>query len=228
VSSYKTILLADVVEDLTVYPRHDINSSNVTQLADALRAGAQLPPPILEKDSLRIVDGVHRIRAYLKVLGDEGKVRVELREYADDTELFEDAARLNRQHGQKLQSRDVTKVALRLHEADRDVEQIAMVLSVPPSKIEKILGRVVVVGGEGDEHSEPVKPAWWPKPGEGAQRFTPAQAAVAESASGWRTEQTVRQLIKELRVGLHAHAPASTWELFRELAVVIGEFDPGE
>jgi transposase-like protein len=46
------------------YPRDGVDAAHVDALREAIRAGIQLPPILVDND-LRIVDGVHRATAYL-------------------------------------------------------------------------------------------------------------------------------------------------------------------
>lgn len=62
------IKLTDVVFDSSIYPREKWNSGTVNTYIDALKGDAKFPPIILEKDTNRIIDGVHRWKAYQKYL----------------------------------------------------------------------------------------------------------------------------------------------------------------
>lgn len=52
--------------DKDIYPREKWSTHTIEEYADALRAGAQFPPIILEDGTDKILDGVHRWKAYLK------------------------------------------------------------------------------------------------------------------------------------------------------------------
>jgi hypothetical protein len=59
-----TIKLADIVWDPSLYPRERWNSHTIEVYIDALRSGAQFPPLVLEAETNRLLDGVHRQKAY--------------------------------------------------------------------------------------------------------------------------------------------------------------------
>lgn len=139
----KLIPLASLVEDLSIYPRNRVDTTHVSDIIRALDAGVELPPIVAEVGSFRIVDGVHRSRAYRKKVGDAASVLVILRQYRDEAALFEDAVRLNAEHGRKLDRHDQTRIVLKFRELKVDDETIASALHVPTPAIQTLELRVV-------------------------------------------------------------------------------------
>jgi hypothetical protein len=140
-----------LVEDWDLYPRQQVDSSNVRDLADALKIGDELPPITAEKSTGRIIDGFHRRRAYLRVFGANHEVPVVLRDYPGEADAFADAVRLNRSHGRKLNSSDLIKSVRRLREMGIDDDQIETVVRIPRARVEKLNVRIAV-----SETEEPV------------------------------------------------------------------------
>jgi hypothetical protein len=196
----KTLPLADLVEDYDVYPRHALDTGHVRKLEEALRSGNALPPIVVARKGNRIVDGFHRKRAYIKVLGPTGQVEVDVRGYASEVELVRDAITMNAAHGRGLDEQDRTKGALMLRRLGVETADIAVVLHTTPERIDKILVRVVEVRDEYGTHVEPAKPV--------VRRFgtprtlSPQQQQVHRSSSGWRPAQTVTQLTREIESGV--------------------------
>ena len=58
--------LADVVVDLSIYPREKWVSATVNAYIDAIKGGAKFPQIILEESTNRLLDGLHRIKAHQK------------------------------------------------------------------------------------------------------------------------------------------------------------------
>ena len=52
--------LESLIKDYTVYPRDRIVETNVTNMIKALEVGIALPPIVVDRATLRIVDGFHR------------------------------------------------------------------------------------------------------------------------------------------------------------------------
>lgn len=100
------IALSDLVFNADIYPRGGVDPVHVSALVKALRAGAELPPIIACRETRAIIEGVHRWHAYRRVLGDDGRMDVELRDYATDAERFADAVRINARHGRRLTAYD--------------------------------------------------------------------------------------------------------------------------
>lgn len=137
-----TIPLAELVEDMDLYPRHAVDSAHVQGLVFALQSGATLPPIVADKRSKRVTDGWHRRRAQKRFLGAEGAVEVELIDYAGEAEMKLDAARRNAQHGRHLDAIDRTRCVLMLRASGFDDAQIAGALNVPEKRVEKLAIRV--------------------------------------------------------------------------------------
>lgn len=134
--------LAALVEDMGTYPRHHVDEQYVGQLAEALRAGASLPPVVADKASRRLVDGWHRVRAYRRVLGAAGVIDVELRTYPNEAALLFDAIAGNAGHGRKLDRIDQVRSVLLAEAAGLAAEQIAAALRVTPERVRTLRIRV--------------------------------------------------------------------------------------
>lgn len=130
--------LADLVEDMDVYPRHAVDGSHVQSLVFALESGATLPPIVADKKSKRITDGWHRARAYKRLHGPTATVDVELVNYRNEAEMTFDAVERNSSHGRKLDAMDRTRCVLMLRSAGFKDSQISLVMHVPEQKVEKL------------------------------------------------------------------------------------------
>ena len=130
---------AKLTWDQAIYPRTDISESHVGRLADSLRVGETLAPILVDKNSNRIVDGVHRWRAHRRVLGDTCEIECNIRDFADEKELFLAAVEANSAHGLPYSGFEKTKCILVAQEMGINREQIGQVLKIPFSKIEKIV-----------------------------------------------------------------------------------------
>jgi hypothetical protein len=150
-SNLTTERVASLLLDEAIYPRSTVSDQRVGRLAEALRAGATLPPLVAETGKRRIVDGVHRSRAYLRVLGPDAEAPVEWRTYPDDAAAFKDAGLLNAAHGEPLSSLDLAHcldVARRLHIPDGDLPDV---LSLTIAKVEQMRGERFATGPTGED-----------------------------------------------------------------------------
>lgn len=142
------IEVSKLVLDYTVYPRHYIEEYNVNQLAEALRAGIELPPVIAEQDTFRVVDGFHRIPAYIKVYGLDVMIPVEFMTFAKDGEIFKEAAKRNIKHGRKLTSWDLKRCLSLAEDFEIEPEEIEKVLSITTKTAERLRLGSARVGNE--------------------------------------------------------------------------------
>lgn len=190
--SITTIALANLVEDLDMYPRTQVSQVNVANIADALRAGKTIPPPIVDRKSKRIVDGVHRCRAYRKVFGPDIAIEVDMRSFGSDTDIFTTAVTCNVGHGLQFQEFEKRRITLRLQDMGADDTTIGAVLNIPPDRVRKItLHTATTIIGGGKLKLEPLKRPLFHKEG---QRFTPEQVAAIRTAPGTSYGLLVRQL----------------------------------
>jgi len=63
-----TLRLDEVVYDKSIYPRENWNNHTVDSFADVLKAGGEFPAIVLEENTNRLLDGMHRWKAYQKYL----------------------------------------------------------------------------------------------------------------------------------------------------------------
>lgn len=190
-----------MITDDSVYPRHSVDGSHVAELARAIVAGNDIPPIVVDKPSLRIVDGVHRMQAWTRVLGRGGEVEVEYRTYPDDTALFLDAISLNSAHARKLDAQDRVRCALLLETQGVTIPGIASALHTTEVRVRELVARVVIVKPKGDTGPGkriPAKPLTYPARGGEPRVLTPEQAMVMRSSGGLRVNQIAAQLIREI------------------------------
>ena len=149
---------SDLIEDFDLYPRASVNAQHVSEIAIAIQAGAVLPAAVIDKESKRIIDGMHRIRAQVKLYGSNVLVEVEERVYKDKKEMFLDAMRLNSDHGINLTTFDRAHAIGRATELKIDEELIAKSLNITVERLRGITTeRSTGVTFEGRTRSIPLK-----------------------------------------------------------------------
>lgn len=131
----KKMLAAECVLDFDLYPRNNVDSSNVSRIMMALEAGHELPPVVIDRKTKRVIDGFHRIRATLRVFGAEAMIAVIEKDYASEKEMFLDAVRYNAHHGAPLDSADRTRCLIMAERLRISLDSVAQALSVKKSKL---------------------------------------------------------------------------------------------
>lgn len=209
------IALASLVEDFTLYPRHNVDDTHVSDLARALASGARLPPIIVDAASKRVVDGVHRRRALLKFLGDGAIVPVEMRTYENEAALFLEAVALNSVHGRRLDRHDQTRIVLKLREFGIADQVISIILHVPEPIVEKLSLRIVT--NESGE-SVPAKRGLEHMHG---QRLTAAQMSAVDSVRSAEVGRICIELMKLLEARVVNLNDTRTVNQLRQLNALI-------
>jgi hypothetical protein len=184
------ILAGEAVLDHGLYPRTQVNPIHVNDLANALRAGSVLPPVILDQASYRVIDGFHRTTATLRVHGPEGRLAAELRDYADEREMFLESVRLNATHGQPLTPYDRTRIISVGRQLEIEESLLAESLSVPLERLGRLEARRNALGPSGQ--SVPLKgsvPHLHGKP------VSDKQMAAIERSSGMKLTFHVNQIL---------------------------------
>lgn len=192
--------IAELVEDMAIYPRHAIDEAHVAILADAIRSGVTLPPLVADRATKRIVDGWHRLRAFRRILGATGTVEVDLRKYASDAELFLDAVALNAAHGRRLDRVDQVRVVMLAERIGITEVRVAAVLHVPAERIPLLRVRVAKLpnGVEGAIPGTRQVALKRPLFHLAGQTLSAGQAAVMHTVPGTSYLLIVRQLAEGL------------------------------
>jgi hypothetical protein len=191
------IPLADLVLDFDLYPRRQVDSHHVAAMVEAHHAGVKFPPIVCDEKSKRVTDGFHRVRTFERVFDDPTtKVRVELRAYASDEEMFRDAMRMNASHGRALAAYDRTHCILRAEQLGITPEHIAADLQITTEAIGKLTANRVgeLTGRKRNGHARrvPLKRTIAHMSG---QRLSKAQVAANDKLGGMQQLFYVNQLI---------------------------------
>lgn len=214
----RQVPIAELVEDMEIYPRHGVDRHHVRALADAIVAGEELPPIVADANTKVVVDGWHRLRAYRRILGDDAKVPVELISYPDRAAMIRDAVSRNVRHGLRLQVIDQVRAIRLLEQAGFDRPAIAAILNRPVTKIERLTIRV----GYSDR-SRDVVPLKRPVIHLAGQVLTEKQEQVHRMLGGTDWPLHIRQLREALDADLVPREPQIMAEL-EALAAAIDRF----
>jgi hypothetical protein len=212
--------VASLVLDESIYPRSVISENRVSRLAESMRAGAVMPALIAEKEKRRLIDGVHRSRAYLRVLGPEAEAPVEWRTYTDDKAAFADAALLNAVHGEPLSSFDLAhclEVARRLDIPDGE---LPAVLSLTVAKVEQMRSERFGTGPNGEQVL--LKRSSRHLAG---HALSTKQVAGNAQASGMKLVFHVNQIVNALENGLVDPGDTAIMVRLRRLCELIDRLD---
>lgn len=214
--------LAQLVEDFDLYPRSQVSSTNVANIHAALDAGEVLPPPVIDRKSKRIVDGIHRCRAWRKHLGPDGIIDVDFRTFKSDIDMFRAAVELNVGHGLPLQEVEKRRITLRLQDMGASPDVIARTLHMPVDRITRLTLNTTTVVTEGGEITvEALKRPLFHFRG---QEMTAQQAKAARSAPGTSYRLVVNQLRQAVRYRLIDPEDAKLAEDLRALATEITDY----
>lgn len=126
---------AELVLDFDMYPRNNVDAHNVKNIVDALSAGIEIPPVVIDKKSKRVVDGFHRVRAHLRLYGEDAQIMVVEKAYKSDADLFLDAMRYNASHGAKLDPCDRTHCTIIAERLSIPLDAVAGALNMPVDKL---------------------------------------------------------------------------------------------
>lgn len=137
------IQITEVVYDETIYPRVEWSQSTVNRYAEALTAGDEFPAIVLETDTNRLLDGMHRLQAHKQALKDE--IRVVWQEVPEGVPAKLFAASLSAKHGDRINGDELKAIAREIAEAnpDYDLKTIAKYSAVTRQTVSKWVGDIV-------------------------------------------------------------------------------------
>lgn len=203
-----TIEIDKLVLDYTLYPRHQVDDTNVKHLREALACGATFPPIRADKTSLRITDGFHRYTAYQR----EGVkvVEVELVDYPDEQAMLLDAVRTNLAHGKRLSPFDVARANRLAHDLGITPAIFADSIGIPRDRLDDIRKTKSAVDPKGKP--VPIRAGLRHMAG---QKLTGRQVAAAEKIGGHRPLYYARQMIELLESEMMPTDPHVVEDLVR-------------
>jgi len=131
----RTMKCAELVLDFDLYPRNNLDGHNIRAIADARKAGVELPPVIADKKSKRVVDGFHRVKERLQTGGPDAEIEVIEKTYRNEKEMFLDAMRYNAAHGARLDPCDRTRCTIIADRLRIPLDSVAGALNMPVDKL---------------------------------------------------------------------------------------------
>lgn len=187
----KRIKPAELVIDLTIYPRMNVDPGNVKRLMEAHLAGEELPPIIIDKKSRRVIDGVHRLKMYLAAMKDDEEIEVVEKSYPNEAAMFLDAMKYNASHGAALDRCDRTHCAIIAERLSIPLEAVAGALHMPLEKLGEL--RVHRTAKDAGGLTIPIKQTIRHMAG---KKFTKRQEEANDRLSGMNQSFYANQLIE--------------------------------
>lgn len=185
----KKYALSELVLDFDLYPRGDVDSHHVTEIASALEAGAAMPPIVIDKKSKRIADGFHRWKAMKRLYGEEHQTQCIEKNYVDDRELFLDAMRYNSSHGRALTQHDKGRCLTLASNLGLEHKTVCDVLNLSEARAAQLVpGRVAMMGTGRVQLKQTIKHM-------AGQELTKDQAEANNKLSGMNQLFYVNQII---------------------------------
>lgn len=185
----KRYQLSELILDFDLYPRGGVDPAHVTQIAEALVAGASVPPIIIDKISKRIVDGFHRWKAFWRLFGEKYEVECVEKSYKNEGEMFLDAMRYNASHGRVLTPHDKAHCLLLGDRLNISADLVAESLNLTPERLGKLRSdRIGKFGSQDIALKQTIRHM-------AGKKLNKKQAGVNEKLSGMNAVFYVNQLI---------------------------------
>lgn len=138
-----TTIASQLIVDMDLYPRQKVNRYHVNSLAEALKAGSELPPVVADRKTKTVTDGFHRIEAWIKTEGAAVEIPVIWKDYKEKAEMFKDSVALNATHGKAFTVFDLGRILVKAEtDYKMQIDHVCRYLQITPYKAEKILKRV--------------------------------------------------------------------------------------
>lgn len=125
-----------------------VNLYYVSRYRQAMRTGAQFPPPIVDENN-RIVSGNTRVTAYRQEYGDDHEIEVVVEKFPDEAAVIRRFAEENSRHGNPLSGISQKAIIQTLLKHGDTIETVAATLNIPPNRIKSLGGMSVIVMGRG-------------------------------------------------------------------------------
>lgn len=144
----ETLPLDAIVWDPSIYPRSKWSSSTIDRYVDALEAGDEFPPVIVEADSMRLLDGKHRLEAHRKA--GRSTIVTERRTIPDGVPVKLYAASLSARHGDRMAVADLRDVCREVYGENPEYKQadVAKLLGIKQQRVSEFVGDILAVRRE--------------------------------------------------------------------------------
>lgn len=189
--------IAALVLDETIYPRHTISMANVGAIAEAIQAGAEIPPILINARTNQVIDGFHRVRAFERLYGAEYEIGIIGKNYRDRRAMLSDAIAANVGRGQDLQRWDHLRCMQLADEVGMSINTLAKLLQWQPDRL--VAYRESKVGTTLDDRKVMLKRSLRHRIG---KPLTRAQEEVNKTASGMPVLFHMNQIISLLQTDL--------------------------
>jgi hypothetical protein len=190
------VKLAKLTLDWRIYPRHNVDECQVRRLKTAISQGEKLPPILVDRKSLRIVDGFHRYYAAKGVLGEGGEIEAELRDFASEAEMIIESATLNSRHGTPMDTMDQAATLIRALQLGVTMEQVAVALAVSTEKLVTIQQQRLARGPDGPEIVKRSTLRW------AGKKLTRAQVEMNNRFGGMNSTYYINRVVDLIRGNL--------------------------
>ena len=187
----------ELVFDWNLWPRHTaqrLDSTNIAAMKESLLSGFTLPPVVVNKADMRIVDGFHRVKAYMSIHGDDAEIEVEFREYKDEREMFLDAGALNAAQGLKLSPQDRAHFIIKCRKMKVSPKAVAAALHMDSERMQEFLAKRSAKSTDGESIALPGGAKAL-----AGKALTPVQEHYSRTANGVVPEMYTAMLINALR-----------------------------
>lgn len=130
------IKIEKLVLDYDLYPRTQVDSVHVNDIVNAIDAGVEMPPLLVDRKTKRVVDGFHRYKAYEKRR--YTSIEATMKSYRSEKDIYLDAVSLNSSHGRRFAHYDQVRVIARSEQLNMPVEVIATALNITTKRVEEL------------------------------------------------------------------------------------------
>lgn len=144
----ETVPLDAIVWDPSIYPRSKWSTSTIDRYVDALEAGDEFPPVIVEAGTMRLLDGKHRLEAHRKA-GRETIAAV-ARSVPEGMPAKLYAASLSARHGDRMAVSDLRDVCREVYETNPEYvqEDVAKLLGIRRQRVSEFVSDILAVRRE--------------------------------------------------------------------------------
>ncbi|KKN49331.1 hypothetical protein LCGC14_0644300 [marine sediment metagenome] len=199
----KQFATKDLNLDFTLYPRGSIDQQRVSNYRQAMEAGSEFPPIIVDQNN-RVIDGFHRVTACMRAFGDAASIAAEVHSYPTETDAFEAAMLANSSHGMTLSHLDQVHCLYVAQDLGIDPARAASALHITVEKASNIIKHVGFVSkpltGLGpDGNIIPLKPSARHLQG---KKLSPEQVEAHAKMAGGTQIYLVNQLIGLIETGI--------------------------
>jgi len=132
----RDVLIKDLIEDLTLYPRDEVNWMTIVRYKDNMQTGSIFPPVIVAKykNKFVLIDGFHRVAACRRL--NIERIKAEVFRGLTKEQMYLKGVEANAKNARPFSSKELRQIVLKCrNDYKMPDNEISMIVCIPEERL---------------------------------------------------------------------------------------------